>query len=137
MTPNSFLFIIMKLHSGTNLCNHDEFNCSDEVPPCIPKNWVCDGYPECVDGSDEKVEQCGKCIYVFSLLYRTFRALEYAALGKWNCIEDQFQCRHTDPRCVSLTQVCNDHKDCLDGSDEASQLCGETWTFLAYVDKSN
>lgn len=56
---------------GTISCSKEEFNCTGEVPPCIPKNWVCDGYPDCVDSSDEEFELCGKNLYPLCTLYLT------------------------------------------------------------------
>ena len=48
-------------------CSKDTFNCTNDVPSCIPISWVCDGHDECIDGSDENIEMCGG--YLFVLLF--------------------------------------------------------------------
>ena len=37
-------------------CRDDEFQCLDGY--CIPDYYVCDGYNDCVDGSDEHFANC-------------------------------------------------------------------------------
>ena len=54
---------ILPLKSEDLFCNKDAFNCSNGMPTCIPKTWVCDGYEECADGSDEAQTVCGKFNY--------------------------------------------------------------------------
>ena len=39
-------------------CRRDEKMCTDGKS-CIHRNWICDGTPDCSDGSDEA--GCGKC----------------------------------------------------------------------------
>ena len=50
--------------------------------------------------------------------------LQYVALGNWTCDAQQFDCGQSHPKCVSVAQVCNDHQDCSDGTDEDPKLCG-------------
>lgn len=57
---------------------------------CIPQAWRCDGYPECVDGSDER--DCPVCSY------------------------SEFQC--DSRQCVDLSLRCNGEINCQDRSDE-------------------
>lgn len=58
------------------------------------KSLVCDGTPQCHDGSDES-----RC-----------------------CRADQFQCA-TGSVCVSMAVLCDGWEDCSDASDELPQTC--------------
>ena len=108
-------------------CTTEDFNCATGAPSCIPKTWVCDGEKECTDGSDEEHELCSEK-HLILLRYVIFRTLWYrkcSTLGNWTCDERQFQCGQADPKCISLSQKCNDYEDCSDGSDEVPELCGK------------
>lgn len=66
-------------------CNEEEeFHCSANKQwnraMCIPKRWVCDGDPDCVDGADEN-------------------ATLHNCPEPEQCSENQFQCKNN--RCIN------------------------------------
>ena len=44
-------------------CDEHEFQCeTDVIVSCVPDHKVCDSVPDCIDGSDESYDVCGKCV---------------------------------------------------------------------------
>ncbi|KAJ8666823.1 hypothetical protein QAD02_008485, partial [Eretmocerus hayati] len=72
------------------VCGPTEATCSNEE--CIPKQYICDGKPDCSDASDEV-----RC-------------------GLHGCEPNEFRC--ANKQCVSKVWRCDGDKDCTDGSDE-------------------
>ncbi|GJP46115.1 hypothetical protein CLOM_g5438 [Closterium sp. NIES-68] len=68
---------------------------------CVAESAVCDGKPDCADGSDESFEYC--------------RDVDCELLGKTFC--------PTLTGCMPLRGECNGVTDCADGSDEG-RICG-------------
>ena len=77
-------------------CNPDEVPCASLLS-CIPESYLCDGYMDCMDGSDE------------------------VGCGDGQCASDEFTCV-SDGTCISGSWECDGWTDCADGSDELS--CG-------------
>ncbi|XP_030079865.1 basement membrane-specific heparan sulfate proteoglycan core protein isoform X26 [Drosophila hydei] len=73
-------------------CAADQFRCRDGN--CVSQDDVCNGFRQCMDGSDE--ENC----------------------DIMQCQHNQFRCRNG--QCVSLTARCNGKTDCQDSSDESN-----------------
>ena len=47
-------------------CENDEFQCLNGY--CIPDYYICDGYEDCEDGSDEHIANCSGSEKMSSLL---------------------------------------------------------------------
>lgn len=122
---------------ATLVCRESEFSCDGSR--CIPRKWLCDGDPDCTDGTDELTTNCPAKA---SDGGRTCRASEFQC-GNGNCIpqtwkcdgqddcrdntdeescektcrDTQFQCV-SDKQCITKKWRCDNQKDCQDGSDE-------------------
>uniref|UniRef100_A0A672I1X7 Fibronectin type-III domain-containing protein n=1 Tax=Salarias fasciatus TaxID=181472 RepID=A0A672I1X7_SALFA len=85
---------------GPITCAPNRFHCGSGA--CIINTWVCDGYADCPDGSDELGCPTG------------------AANGSVTPapVPTQFLCRRP-PRCIPDWQRCDGQIHCQDGSDEA------------------
>ena len=75
-------------------CAPDEFTCDDRGG-CVPRRRICDGFPHCTDGSDEK----------------------YCPSVDW-C---PHRCRGSG-NCVGKERLCDGYPDCPEGDDERG--CG-------------
>ncbi len=81
-------------------CADGEFTCNDGQ--CIPGEYECDTYPDCVDMSDEDEGLC----------------------APQECAVDEFECG--DGQCIPEEYECNINADCADGSDEANCAGGDS-----------
>ena len=88
-------------------CPQDYFRCSDGT--CLYKWFLCDGKIHCIDGEDEL--QCG---HVCSADVDCFR--ECNIENGCHCLHGYFPCLTTG--CIPHHQLCDEVKQCADGSDE-------------------
>jgi hypothetical protein len=87
----------------TKTCLAAEFECDNGE--CIHPGYLCNGFNDCDDGSDESSNICSG----------------NQVLEPSGCTSTQFEC--PNGRCLSLRVLCNGLNDCGDNTDEA--FCGD------------
>ncbi|XP_063870395.1 low-density lipoprotein receptor-related protein 2-like isoform X2 [Scylla paramamosain] len=92
-------------------CYESEFHCPN-TNSCISLRWICDGEADCIDGADEGM--AANCTNII-----TTTLTPSSAESGGSCGED-FTCE--DGTCLPIIKVCDEYKDCPDGSDE-QQSC--------------
>uniref|UniRef100_A0A667YBH8 Sortilin related receptor 1 n=1 Tax=Myripristis murdjan TaxID=586833 RepID=A0A667YBH8_9TELE len=99
---------------GPSTCAPNRFHCGSGA--CIINTWVCDGYADCPDGSDEL--GCPTANGTVTLPpMPTHAPAPPPSPGR--CARGQFMCRRP-PRCIPDWQRCDGHPHCQDNSDEAN-----------------
>ena len=107
--------------------------------PCIDKTWICDGYDQCPDDSDEGKEPGEGCNLFPESGCPSFQGLRHYKCNRTgDCFENEddakdceqsieapkrectgglWKCR--DGRCIERDKVCDGTEHCEDGSDES------------------
>ncbi|CAG7830173.1 unnamed protein product [Allacma fusca] len=85
--------------SMTSDCKPGMYRC--RFGGCVNATQICDGHPDCLDGSDETNDLCRKN----------------------RCSPKHFRCDYG--ACIRNRLSCNGRADCLDGSDETREICHE------------
>uniref|UniRef100_A0A3B5LM11 Uncharacterized protein n=1 Tax=Xiphophorus couchianus TaxID=32473 RepID=A0A3B5LM11_9TELE len=105
--------------------------CKDKSD-CVHYNHVCDGEPDCRDGSDEEDQfQCThgrKCIERSKVCDGEPQCQDRS--DELDCAKRMEGCAHLcdeNSRCVPDSFLCDGERDCSDGSDEATDVqCSST-----------
>lgn len=103
-------------------CNETQHACDKYV--CIEEDRVCDGIVDCLNANDET-----DCDYIYVKRWEEhLRVNKHVEPTSSNTVEDtpldgcsryEHPC---DGTCISMLSVCDDVRDCLDGTDEEN--CG-------------
>lgn len=75
------------------VCKKGQFMCDNNT--CLDHSWMCDGYQDCKDNTDETTA-CA------------------------SCQPDEFKCQPMSSQCIRLEKVCDGVVDCYEGVDEVN-----------------
>jgi len=97
---NEYRVVFYISNSVHTSCRSGEFTCSNSSQ-CIPGHYVCDGWNDCGDDSDEVDCPCDR--------------------GMFTCLT--YNVSTTHDKCVGFADLCDGVDDCSDGSDEINCNC--------------
>lgn len=95
--------------SNCATCKHGFFKCKNSHQ-CIRDYLVCDGDPDCQDGSDEDDCQSKKTSNVCP------------KLGMFRCDKEN-KATDKDHECIQYREICDGRKNCENGIDEDPDFC--------------
>uniref|UniRef100_A0A452SQB1 Sortilin-related receptor n=1 Tax=Ursus americanus TaxID=9643 RepID=A0A452SQB1_URSAM len=104
---------------GPSTCLPNYYRCSSGA--CVMDSWVCDGYRDCADGSDEEACPSPGESNVTTASIPTHHG---------RCDRFEFEC-HQPKKCIPNWKRCDGHQDCQDGQDEANCPTHSTLTCMS------
>ncbi|KAL3314317.1 hypothetical protein Ciccas_007064 [Cichlidogyrus casuarinus] len=128
--------------SPSSPCASNEFYCGpNDMTPCIPESWKCDGSSECANGRDEQGCPAPTCASGEHLCLPLNKCLPHVTIcdgvpqcpdhsDETNCnldpslramqcdAQEEFDCEGNGEHCIAKSRVCDRQPDCLNGRDE-------------------
>ncbi|XP_052783374.1 very low-density lipoprotein receptor-like [Mya arenaria] len=128
--------------------HHEAPNCDEQFqcgrghpmgyPECVPASAVCNGFPDCSNGADERGCPNPNCGSRGMMTCNDRRTCGKPCDGNTQCqgLEDEIMCPKICPKrsllcgdgktCVDLDRMCDGHDDCPSGDDENKKICVKT-----------
>eukprot|EP00794_Sanderia_malayensis_P007889 gene7889-8742_t len=96
-----------------NKCGRHKFKCRNSK--CILQRFMCDGYNDCNDNSDEAPELCDMLVVKIGFAVLLLAAFVFGQTD-WKCSSGNFRC--ANQKCIPNAWRCDSENDCGDNSDE-------------------
>ncbi|CAL4124080.1 unnamed protein product, partial [Meganyctiphanes norvegica] len=117
-------------------CSEGERQC--DSLDCVPEDYFCDCFKDCLDGSDEKGCDitCTTIITRPTTLTSTTTTSEHTTLSRAStttttinpnlCQDSEFSCGDNDFTCIPSVMLCDGVQDCPNQNDETYEKCPES-----------